>query len=426
MLKNGCRGCVVSLTFLCITSLVPDAPAQEWNEWGGPNGDFVVPDASPLADEWPEYGPKILWRRKLGEGYSTILHKEGRLFTMMLDGKDEVVVGINAEDGKTVWEHRVKAEMYKDQTDDYGRGPNATPLIIGDRIVAIGNSGKMRCLDVNDGTLIWQVDLHDKYGRHRRIEEYGYSTSPLEYQGNIIALVGGEVHGVVAINPEDGSLVWGSESCPISYAPPTIVRLANRNQLVFFSPTEVVGCDPSNGKFLWKYPCKCFTENNLTPAMALNEDHVWVATQLDGGTRVLAIESNDGEGELEFKARLVWEDLRLKQEHWNSFLIGDYIYGSIGTGSQFAAINWKTGKIAWRQRGFRCVKGTFADNKLFFVDENGQVGMAKLDPDGFEVLGSEQLLERVAWTAPTIVGTTMYVRDRKHILAIDLGSNPDR
>ena len=407
--------------------ICPLALAQDWTNWGGPTGDFVISDKITLADTWPEYGPSVHWKRKLGDGYAAVLHKNGRLFTMMLDEKDEVVVAINAKDGKTIWEHSVAWEKYKDQVEDFGRGPNATPLIIGDRLIAIGNSGKMRCLDIDKGTLHWQIDLHGRYGRHRRKEEYGYSTSPLEYKGNIIALVGGDKHGVVAINPQDGKLVWGSKSCPISYAPPVLMKLAGRDQLVFFSPTEVIGMDPANGKFLWTYPCKCFTENNLTPALSLDKNHVWVATQLDGGVRVLAIESSDeGNKETKLTPRKVWESRKLKQEHWNSFKIGDHVYGSIGTGSQLAAINWKTGEVAWRQRGFRCMKGVFADNKLFFVDENGQVGMAKLTPEGVEILGSEQFLQRVSWTAPTLIGKTLYIRDRKHIMALDLSSDQTR
>ena len=32
-----------------------------------------------------------------------------------------------------------------------------------------------------------------------------------------------------------------------------------------------------------------------------------------------------------------------------------------------------------------------------------------------------QLLDRVAWTVPTIVGKTLYVRDNRQSMALDLG-----
>lgn len=49
--------------------------------------------------------------------------------------------------------------------------------------------------------------------------------------------------------------------------------------------------------------------------------------------------------------------------------------------------------------------------------------------DGFRRRGSSEgmtvhsecaIPERCDWAAPTLVGTTLYVRDRKHIMALDL------
>jgi hypothetical protein len=31
-----------------------------------------------------------------------------------------------------------------------------------------------------------------------------------------------------------------------------------------------------------------------------------------------------------------------------------------------------------------------------------------------------KITERISWTVPTLVGKTLYVRDRKHIMALDL------
>ena len=43
------------------------------------------------------------------------------------------------------------------------------------------------------------------------LDEYGYSGSPLAFDGRVIVLVGGDDHGVVAFDPADGSTVWESE-----------------------------------------------------------------------------------------------------------------------------------------------------------------------------------------------------------------------
>ena len=55
--------------------------SQEWTQWGGPHRNFIS-DATGLADSWPATGPRQLWSRPLGNGHSTIIVENGRLYTM--------------------------------------------------------------------------------------------------------------------------------------------------------------------------------------------------------------------------------------------------------------------------------------------------------------------------------------------------------
>ena len=73
----------------------------DWTQWGGPNGDFTV-SAKELLDTWPAGGPRRLWKRPLGEGYASILYKEGKLYTSYSTPKEEVVISLDAATGKTV------------------------------------------------------------------------------------------------------------------------------------------------------------------------------------------------------------------------------------------------------------------------------------------------------------------------------------
>jgi hypothetical protein len=44
-----------------------------------------------------------------------------------------------------------------------------------------------------------------------------------------------------------------------------------------------------------------------------------------------------------------------------------------------------------------------------------------VSPDGLKVLARAPVLQNISWTPPTLVGTTLYVRDRKSIAAFNLG-----
>src|SRR6185503_17186629 len=110
---------------------------------------------------------------------------------------------------------------------------------------------------------------------------------------------------------------------------------------------------PQNGKQLWCYPVESVTENNLTPVALLPEDHLWVACQLDGGTRVLKIARED----CAFRATALWTSRTLKQGHWPSIVLGDYVYGSLGdSSSMLGAVNWRTGETAWKEREFHAAQ----------------------------------------------------------------------
>lgn len=81
----------------------------------------------------------------------------------------------------------------------------------------------------------------------------------------------------------------------------------------------------------------------------------------------------------------------------------------------------KTGKIKWQERGFAKAQLLYADGKIILADEDGTLALCRASPEKFEVLSKASVLQNIAWTPPTLVGTRLYVRDRQTIAAFDLG-----
>jgi outer membrane protein assembly factor BamB len=411
--------------------LTPRLEAAEWLQWGGPSGDFVI-EGEELEDSWPETGPPVLWRRPLGDGYSTILYRDGRLYTLYRDGSQEVVVSLDSHTGETLWEHRYEWSLWPDHDSfrqSFSKGPNATPLIVGQRIIAASTNGQIRCLNLTTGALEWMLDLPDTFGRRKRDEEYGYSASPLRYKDSVILQV--DNHGVIAVRPADGSLVWGSEPTSISYAQATLARLGGEDQYVYFSTQGVHAIDPTTGRSLWFFelPYNNFelpynNGNHLTPIVPLDDRHVYVSSQFtSGGGRLLQLKpSSPG-----YEVKELWFTSKLRGSCWTLIRRGDFIYGSAGGHevSFLSAFDWRTGEIAWRERGFHMAQALLADDKLVLLTEDGKLVLATVSPNGLEVLGSHQITESPSWTLPTLVDGTLYVRDRTHALALDLSKRSD-
>jgi hypothetical protein len=62
----------------------------------------------------------------------------------------------------------------------------------------------------------------------------------------------------------------------------------------------------------------------------------------------------------------------------------------------------------------------FADGHFIILDEDGHLALAALTPEGIKVQSKVELLTSLSWTPPTLAGATLYIRDRKNVLAFDL------
>ena len=398
-----------------VPTLAADVAPTTWSQWGGPTGDFSAP-ARGLSMSWPEGGPEKLWIRPLGEAYSAILFEDGRLYTMAQVGDRESVICLDAETGETIWEHLYAHDPYQG-LPGYGVGPRSTPLIAGDLVFTIGVTGKMRALRTKDGTLVWSADLWGDDFKGNQ-PGHGYSSSPVAYEDTVIVPVGGENASLVAFDQKTGSVVWKALSFRNSYSSPRIVQIAGERQLMVFMAEELIGVDPDTGVLRWRYPHGNQWDHNIAVPLVVDGDTIFLSSP-QAGAKGLRL-SREGET---IEVEELWSTRRIQLYHASAVRRGDWVYGSTGvTAPAFmTAVNMRTGEIGWRERGFAKANTVEADGKLVILDEDGVLYLATATPEALVVHAKTQLLDRVAWTTPTIVGNTLFVRDKEQIMAVDLG-----
>ena len=427
MRRNGLRVHMIWLAGLTLLGCGEPAPEPEaataedeaaasrgsWRQWGGPTGDFRLPTTG-LAASWPEEGPRVIWSRPLGEGYSAVSADGGTLFTMYRDGDDDVIIALRAFDGATRWERRYHAPTRPQNTVEFGKGPNATPLVVDNRVVTLGYSGQLNGLDRETGSMIWSVDLIEDLDGE--VLTFGHSASPIAHDGKVLVLVGGERHGLVAFEASDGSVAWSGPPTSVSYATPIVIDIDGETQVVYFSADEIIGLDTS-GRKRWSFPVVNRYLNNSTGPIWGDDNLLWVATQLDGGTRALRLTRGDEATQVEE----VWVSQNLSIHFWNALCVGEHVYASVGSNASIVAgVDVRTGDILWRERGFEQVNFVHAGEKTILLDANGNLALVHLGPEGLEVVSRARILDGPTWTAPTLVGTTLYIRDKKTIRALDL------
>ena len=402
------------LSVACVASAA--AQANDWPQWGGPQRNFVS-GAKGLAAAWPEGGPRRLWSRELGEGYSAIAAEGERLYTMYRRGNQDVVVALDAATGKTVWEYAYDAPFSAEYSMENGPGPHATPTVVGERVFTAGPTGKLHALDKKTGKLLWGHDLMNEYKGTIRVN--GYACSPLAYRDTVIMQVGGAGNSIMAFRQKDGAVAWKRHDFRNSPSSPLVINVDGQDQLVAFMYDEVVGVEPATGELLWSHPHKTEFGLNVSTPVWGEGNLLFISSSYGGGSRGLKLtRGKDGKTTVEE----VWAHALMRVHYGNAVRLGDFVYassGDFGT-APFTALNVKTGKIAWRDRTLARASLLAADGRLILLDEDGQLILATPTPEGLKVHSKAALLKSNAWTVPTLAGTRLYVRDRKNVMALDL------
>jgi hypothetical protein len=113
----------------------------------------------------------------------------------------------------------------------------------------------------------------------------------------------------------------------------------------------------------------------------------------------------------------------MRIHHGNFLKIGNHVYGSSGDfgPAPMSAVDLATGEIVWRDRAFAKATLVLVGERLIVLDEDGTLGLATVSPEGLDVQARAEIFSGRSWTAPTLVGTRLYMRDRKQMVALDLG-----
>ena len=412
------------------------APLPGWLGWGGPRHNFTS-DTRGLANTWPSDGPRRIWSRPLGEGHSSIVGeggKGGRLYTMYRPTTgirntwkaEEVIIALDAASGKTIWEYRYPTSL-ETMNFSRGAGPHSTPLISGNRLFAASTDKQFFALDKLTGKLLWSHNFVREYkalpNQMRWAVKPGYSTSPIAFKDMVIAAVGAPEHGVMAFRQNDGRVVWSAGNySDIAPASPQIITLEGEQQLVITSGDGVHAYDPGTGKPIWEYLFPTRSGVNISsPVWCPDDQLLFVSCAYDGGSRVIQLTRLGGRTE----AKELWFSNKMRVHFGNVLRIGDFFFGSSGDfGPSFlTAVNARTGQVAWQDRSFAKASFVAADGKVILLDEDGNLALVTMSAEGLKVLARAPVATATSWTVPTLIGTTLYLRDRVNIQALEVGAH---
>jgi outer membrane protein assembly factor BamB len=408
-----------------------------WPTFRGPQRTAVAPDKDLLA-EWPEGGPKLVWKTAgAGRGYSSLAIAGGRIYTLgdapsTADDQDEYLVCFNQADGKQLWKTKT-GEAWNEGKPAW-QSSRSTPTVDGDQVYVITPHGMLVSCRTS-GEELWRFDLEKDFAG-KKADGWGYSESVLIDGERLVCTPGGPTNTMVALDKTTGSTRWTTaraEDRGAGHSSIVISNVGGTRVYVQSTGSGAMGVRAADGKLLWTFDIDQTTA--VIPTPIVRDDLVFFVSGYGRGGALLKQVPDAGSepgagggpgagGEVAIEVVYPLETV-LSNKHGGVVLLGDYLYGD----SEDRGIVWcaelMTGKVLWKSRGAGHDSASIvaADGHLYIHYADGTMTLAKASPKSFEEVSHFEVPgsgERPSWSHPVILDGRLYVREGDVIVCYDV------
>jgi outer membrane protein assembly factor BamB len=389
-------------------------PTDTFPQFLGPLRNATLPDGVKLARDWTAQPPRKLWRQPIGAAWSGFAIVGNRAITLEQRGEDECVVCYNLRTGQGLWIHSDKARYF---TTIAGEGPRTTPAITDDKVVTLGGTGILNCLDLATGQVIWSKNIIIE--NQSRMPEWGVAGSPLVLGDLVIVNPGGKPdRSLVAYRLTNGAFAWSGGDDHESYSSPCAAVLGGVLQILIFNHHAVFGHDAMTGQVLWRQPWDS-SQPHVAMPVVLAGDRVLVSSGYGVGSELLQITRDQS---ATFKVNQLWKTNRLKAKFNNPVTHKGYVYG-LDDGI-LACLDLATGELKWKEGRYGHGQFILVRDLLLVIAENGEVVLLDPVPTGHYELTKFRALDGKTWNPPAMVGDLLVVRNDQEAACYRLPVTP--
>jgi outer membrane protein assembly factor BamB len=176
----------------------------------------------------------------------------------------------------------------------------------------------------------------------------------------------------------------------------------------------LIGLEEQTGQELWRYTRIVANAINM-PTPIHRGGYVFASTR-DGGGALLKLGARTA-GEVYFTPEM-------KNHYAASVLVGDFLYGY--SNSILTAMEFKTGRVMWRQRTSGLGSLIAAGNQLYTLGDDGQMTLVETSPLAYHEISrfDIDIGPRPSFCPffplPVISDGRLLVRIREHVIAYDI------
>ncbi len=387
-----------------------------WPQWGGPARDFST--GIKLSDVNLQSPFKRVWQQEIGLGNSGLVVANKSMFTQVWTSTGlEAVVAMSTLTGETLWKTEYQTRFEAGLDLEFGVGPHSTPCYERGYLFSIGSTGELHKMDATTGDVLWSRSLWSEFPASRL--ERGFAASPLCWKDSLLLALGGRGCGVVALDFKTGATLWSVSDFEGSYASPSIQMIHETPQLIVLFADSLVAFEPESGRLLWKFDCPPVNTVHVCSPYYQGDGKFLICSSNEA--RMIQVESADKA----WRVRELWNSRAMTPQVGNIIALDGCLVGpSSGSSIELlSSIDPLTGDLLEKKRvcgpGFllQCLDG------LISISDRGQLALGLVEDRKISVVyKNDQFLTGRVWSAPAVVGSTLFIRDRARVQRLELNS----
>ncbi|MEJ2701656.1 MAG: PQQ-binding-like beta-propeller repeat protein [Sedimentisphaerales bacterium] len=430
---------IVLCAVIVMIAVLSPVRATDWPQWRGPffNGSTNEKNL-PTSWNWSE---DVAWVAPLpGPSGSTAITCKSRVFvsSMVGRGPDFVALCFDEGTGKKLWEKHIGSDTRRFARNNM---TSPSPVTDGERVFFLYASGDLVGFD-DEGHQLWARNIETEYGNLAL--QFGYSSSPVLYQGRLIITVvrrdrpypqgrakdkGPYDSFLMALNPETGQTLWKQERPTNAfdegretYSTPIPFVRNGRVEILCTGGDFVTADDLQSGKELWRleYNTRKVRDSRIIPSLITGDGLVFGTRHKGGG--VFAVEPPDANNSS--KARIVWEFNGPSPDCSSPLYYQGqlYVLNGIRRPKDVTCLDPKTGRQIWQGplggRGPWRASLTGADGKLYCINETGEIVVLAAGGDEFKILFETKTDETPIQSSISVAEGHLFIRTAKNLYCI--------
>ena len=422
---------------------------SHWNQWRGPLGTGVAPDAQPPV-EWSN-DKNIRWKTPLpGRGHSSPVLGADHVFVtaaipvgpklpprmsgrpgehdnLPIDSKYQfVVMAVDRHQGTILWQRVVREAVPLEAGHTTGSLATASPVTDGKFVYAYFGAQGVYCLDLQ-GNLVWERDfgpMHTKHG-------HGHGASPALYGDSLVVNWDHEDGSfLVVLDKHTGKNLWRLDRQEdTSWSSPIVIvrqdsQGVDRPQIVVCGTNRVYGYDLKSGEVLWQ--CAGMS-SNVVATPVYGNDMLYVGSSYEKKI-LMAINLQGAQGDLTDTKHMVWTRIRGTPYVPSMLLYDDALYFLRHYQNIMTRVDGPSGKdqpgvLRLGELGNIYSSPVAANGHVYVTDLDGTTMVLSHETTP-KLVAVNRLNESISASA-AIDGDEIFLRGDNHLFCIGSKSPPD-